>query len=182
MLDEYQKRPNDFTRQIIAEGCVDDMFKFEGTILKLFDVRNDQNFYNQHNGSGDFRNKGLSRESIEKIRKSKTGVPSPKKGKPSGMIPWNKGKTKENNLIINGYAKKLSVKNKGKVGYWKDKNIPDSTKETLKLCNMNNNNAGKKISTPYGIFDSLTQASKKLNLTYNKVRYLVSKNKDWKKI
>lgn len=182
MLDEYDTRPQDFSRQIIAEGSWDDMFKFEGKLLQSFDVKNNPSFYNQHNGSGDFRNKGLSKQSIEKMRKSKIGVPSPKKGKPSGFIPWNKGKTKKDDFRIEEYSKKLSVANKGKKGFWRNKKIPESTKNSLIICNLGNNNAGKKISTPYGTFESMVDAAKTLNLSYNKIRYLMSKNKDWKKI
>lgn len=182
MLEEYNKRPCDFTRQIIAEGSWDDMFKFEGVLLRAFDVKNCDDFYNMHNGSGDFRNKGLSEESRKKISKSKTGITSPKKGIPSNISPWNKGKTAKDDERIKKYAETLSEKNKGKIGYWKDKKIPTHVKQNLSDVNKKNNNAGKKILTPYGMFDSTAKAARDLNMTYQEVRNLVSKNEDWKRI
>jgi hypothetical protein len=67
MLEEYNLRPQDFTRQIVAEGSWEDMFKFEGKLLRTCDVRSDPDYYNQHNGSGDFYFKGHTEESKKKI-------------------------------------------------------------------------------------------------------------------
>lgn len=182
MLEEYTQRSQDFTRQIIAEGTWDDMFKLEGKILQALNVKDDPSFYNQHNGSGDFRNKGLSKESIEKMRLSKIGKPSPKKGIPSNIDPWNKGKTAKDDVRILSYAKKLSKVNKGKSGYWLGKKIPEKVRQILVESNLNNCNAGKKITTPFGIFESTAKAARELNMSYDKVRTLVSKNEDWRKI
>ncbi len=182
MLEEYNQRSTDFTRQIIAEGSWDDMFKFEGKLLESFDVKNNPDFYNMHNGSGDFRNKGLSQESIEKMRKTKTGMISKKKGIPTNIPSWNKGKTAKDDYRIKKYAQKLSEINKGKVGYWKNKQIPENVRQILSDTNLRNNNAGKKISTPYGIFNSTAEAARQLNMKYEEVRKLVTKNEDWKKI
>jgi hypothetical protein len=44
MMEEYNLRSSDFTRQIIAEGTWDEMFKFEGKLLQSFDVKNDPLF------------------------------------------------------------------------------------------------------------------------------------------
>ena len=165
MLEEYNKRPEDFTRQIVAEGTWDEMFKFEGKLLSAFDVKNDHGFYNQHNGSGDFRNKGLSQESIEKMRQTKIGKPSKKKGIPSGYPAWNKGKTKDTDPRINKYAKTLSVVNKGIEGYWKGKKLPESVRQNLSKVNIGNKNAGVMISTPYGIFESKRDAMRKLGIS-----------------
>lgn len=62
MMEEYKKRPYDFTRQIVAEGIFDDIRKLEAKILDSADVRNDPMFYNQHNGNGDFHLKGHTEE------------------------------------------------------------------------------------------------------------------------
>ena len=62
MLEEYRKRPEDFTRQIVAEGSFKDIRKFEEVLLKRFNVREDANFYNQHNGNGNFYLKNHTEE------------------------------------------------------------------------------------------------------------------------
>ena len=67
MMEEYNIRPNNFSRQIIAEGTWDDIFKLEGKILLALNVKEDDSFYNMHNGSGDFRNKFVTREARKKL-------------------------------------------------------------------------------------------------------------------
>lgn len=44
MLEEYNKRPNDFTRQIIAYGIETDIRRLEGVLLRLFKVRTNESF------------------------------------------------------------------------------------------------------------------------------------------
>src|SRR6185312_5620236 len=45
MLEEYTKRPDDFTRQIITEGTYDDCLMLEATILKTADAKNNSDYY-----------------------------------------------------------------------------------------------------------------------------------------
>lgn len=73
MLEEYNARVNDFKKVILAEGSWNDMFAIEGQLLEYFDVKNNKKFYNMHNGNGDFRNKGHSEKTKEKIRNSNKG-------------------------------------------------------------------------------------------------------------
>jgi len=75
-LKEYNARPQDFTRQILASGSYDSMINFETKILKAVDARNDQNFYNMHNGDGKFLYKGGHKHtdaSRQKMSKSRIG-------------------------------------------------------------------------------------------------------------
>ena len=72
MLQEYNNRPNDFTRQIIATGSPEDMSNFETTLLKNFNVVKDQSFYNMHNGNGFYHLKKHTEETKEKLKKPKT--------------------------------------------------------------------------------------------------------------
>lgn len=60
--DEYQIRPQDFTRQIIAEGFAEDCRKLESNILSVVDAKNSSDYYNQHNGDGNFTCKGHTEE------------------------------------------------------------------------------------------------------------------------
>jgi hypothetical protein len=66
MMEEYKSRPNDFKRNIVASGSIDDMLSFESLLLKTLDARNDSTMYNMHNGDGKFIIKCRSKESRKK--------------------------------------------------------------------------------------------------------------------
>ena len=62
LQEQYIKRPNDFTRTIIATGTVSDMVSLESAILKADGAATNHNYYNMHNnsvatGSGSVNNK-----------------------------------------------------------------------------------------------------------------------------
>ena len=119
MKPEYLQRPQDFTRQILAEGTYLDMVKFESTILKSANSARDPHFYNLNNGDGKFHHSVKGRikspEEREKIRRSSIGrkaspetrakMSRAQKGRKAwnlgmkGIVrkspkvpPWNKGK------------------------------------------------------------------------------------------
>lgn len=71
----YRERPEDFTRQIIANCITDDCLLLETRICKTLDVKNDNCFYNKHNGDGKFLNKFVSDETRKKISQSNRGRP-----------------------------------------------------------------------------------------------------------
>ncbi len=48
MKEEYNKRPADFSRQIVAIGDVDSMRKLEAAILKSVKAKTNESFYNKH--------------------------------------------------------------------------------------------------------------------------------------
>jgi hypothetical protein len=77
VLEEYSKRPTDFTRQIIASGSVDDMVSLEVSILKATNAKYDPSFYNMHNGMGKYVLKAHTKEAKEKISKSNIGRKRP---------------------------------------------------------------------------------------------------------
>lgn len=68
LLEEYKKRPNDFSREILAFGTYNEMIKFETAILKAANAAKDPKFYNMHNGDGRFYNKGHSEETKTKLK------------------------------------------------------------------------------------------------------------------
>ena len=51
---EYNKRPQDFSREIIASGIYKEMFNFEIKILQSINAAKDELFYNQHNWKSGF--------------------------------------------------------------------------------------------------------------------------------
>lgn len=54
MISEYKTRPEDFSREIIAEGVYKDIRKLEGTILHSLNAAKDPQFYNLNNQNGNF--------------------------------------------------------------------------------------------------------------------------------
>ena len=54
MLEEYMKRRQDFTREIIASGSEEDMRSFEELLLKSVNAKQDESFYNRCNADGKF--------------------------------------------------------------------------------------------------------------------------------
>ena len=52
MMEEYRKRPQDFSRQIVAEGTLADVRKLEATILQSVNARLNEDFYNKHENDG----------------------------------------------------------------------------------------------------------------------------------
>jgi hypothetical protein len=52
MMREYNERPQDFSRRIIAQGSHADMRKFEAVILQSVNAKINEDFYNKHNNDG----------------------------------------------------------------------------------------------------------------------------------
>lgn len=67
MKEQYNSRPEDFTRQIVAEGNYQDMVVLEAAILRSVNAKLNENFYNAHNGDGKFYNKGHTEETKKKL-------------------------------------------------------------------------------------------------------------------
>ena len=90
MMEQYKKRPQDFSRQIIAKGDFFIIRKLEKTLLEAANAKHDKNFYNMDNGNGNFY---CMYHTEEHNRNSGRASGLARKGKP-GHIPWNKGLTK----------------------------------------------------------------------------------------
>lgn len=73
MLEEYIERPDDFTRQIIAEGEYRDIRKLESVILKSCNAALNESFYNKNNGDGKFYCSSHNDKSRQKISNSLSG-------------------------------------------------------------------------------------------------------------
>lgn len=67
MLEEYNKRPEDFSRQIVAESNFEECLILETKILKSVNAKLNENFYNMHNGDGNFYKKYTTIETRKKI-------------------------------------------------------------------------------------------------------------------
>ena len=58
MLQEYKKRPQEFSREILASGPFKEMYVFETAILKSAKADKDPRFYNRHVNNGMIRSLG----------------------------------------------------------------------------------------------------------------------------
>jgi hypothetical protein len=77
MLEEYVKRPMDFQREILYLGSFDDMVMKETELLKNVNAAKNPEYYNMHNGDGNFYNKGHTEETKKKISKKNKGNSRP---------------------------------------------------------------------------------------------------------
>jgi hypothetical protein len=120
MLNEYNLRSDDFSREIIAVGNYKEMLKFEAIILKSINAARDPLFYNKHNGDGRPYTEKHSEETKKKLSKPKT---EEHKQKLRGKRPHvNQSGTKNN-----AYKK---LKGKSKTQEFKDKNSIGQSKIT----------------------------------------------------
>lgn len=91
VMEQYKNRPSDFTRQIIAEGTINDIRMLECKILKSLNAAKDDQFYNKHNGDGKFICLGHSektRKKMSRTHKEKI-IPSEQREK---MRLWHVGR------------------------------------------------------------------------------------------
>jgi hypothetical protein len=73
MIEEYNKRPEDFSRQIVAEGSFDDVRNLEAKILQSVNAALDEQFYNRHNCDNKFYLKEHTEETKRKIASKHVG-------------------------------------------------------------------------------------------------------------
>lgn len=77
MLAEYNKRLEDFSRQIVAEGKFEDIRSLESAILKSANAKLNEQFYNMHENDGKFYLKFHTEKAKAKISKGNTGKTRP---------------------------------------------------------------------------------------------------------
>jgi hypothetical protein len=73
MMEEYYKRPEDFSRQIVARGRFEDIRSLESVILKSVHARINEQFYNMHENDGKFYLKFHTEEAKRKISNGNAG-------------------------------------------------------------------------------------------------------------
>jgi hypothetical protein len=68
MLEEFKKRPEDFERKILKFGIFSNLIQEETQLLKEVNAAKNINYYNQHNGDGNFYCKFHNEETKQKIK------------------------------------------------------------------------------------------------------------------
>lgn len=139
MLEEYNKRPEDFSRQIVAEGNWLEMRILESKILMGFDVKNDDKFYNMHNSDGNFYLKFHTKESKKKISKSKTG-----KKRPDVSLRNKNGHSEETKKLISKNHHDVSGCNNPMFGKTHTEKVKND--HSKRMTGENNPNYNKKFS------------------------------------
>ena len=98
MMEEYNKRPQDFSRQIIAEGKFENIRKLESAILKSVNAALDEQFYNKSNNDGNFYFEGWKSENItEEHRKNMSIAASKRKRTPEHIAALHAGRRASKN-------------------------------------------------------------------------------------
>lgn len=129
-LKEYNKRPNDFIRQIIANGLDSDMRLLESKILEADDARKNPIYYNLHNNNGKFYWKGKrgpqSKEHIEKSAIARIGKTQSAETI-AKRVAKNTGKKRTAET-----CEKISLSNKGKIISLEQKKILSEKRKARK--------------------------------------------------
>lgn len=149
MMEEYNARPLDFTRQIVATGSVENIRKLETKILKSMDAASDEMFYNKHNGFGNY----LTEEIRHKISLA-------------GKRWWN-NLSSEDKME---WTKKSSARLLGIPKTENHKTAMRGKRPHVNQSGSKNNNA-KKINTPFGVFGSIKECAEKTGIVYDNVHY-----------
>ena len=157
MLNLYSERHEDFTRQIIASGKVEDIRKLETVILKSANAAIDETFYNKHNGFGSYLTEDIKKKIGSKSKERYCALSDEDKElfRKRMSIAKKRPKTESERMSMRG--KRPHVNQSG----------------------SKNNNA-KQIKTPYGIFGSIAEGSEKLSMSYDNLHYkLRAKHTGW---
>jgi len=122
MMREYNKRPNDFSRQIISEGAIGDVRNLETTLLQKLNVRYSDEFYNKHQNDGLFFDGWKPGEHSEAHRKNMSIAASKRVRTKSHMKALHDGRrnstnSKEHNQAVSNAhkGKKLTTEHIEKV-------------------------------------------------------------------
>jgi hypothetical protein len=155
MMVEYKKRPDDFSRQIVAEGDLKDIRKLEAKILQAVNARLDEQFYNKHDNDGFYFDGWKKGEFTEEHREKMSAA---KKGKKIS-------ESHRQNILNNRVGKKNSPEHKAalvasRVGSKHSENAKKKMSESRK-----NNPMVKELASRAGKISAEKRRLKKLQET-----------------
>lgn len=157
MMEQYENRPSDFTRQIIATGIERDIRKLESKILASINAAEDDGFYNRHNGFGEYLPESARKKISEASKRT-----------------WNNLSDEKKQEWIDLMSR---VNKRPKTE--KEKSAMRGKRPHVNQSGSRNNNA-KKINTPFGVFGSIKECSDATGIAYDNVWYkLRAKHNDW---
>lgn len=157
MLEEYKKRPEDFSRQIVACGSLSDIRKLESRILQSFNARSDNLFYNMHNNNGAYILTCHTEKTKQKMRQSKLGKTRSEKS------------IKKQSLSILGENNHFFGKT-----HSENFKIKQSERQKINQIGGKNNNA---ISVKYKdiIYETIKDMKTKTGISYYNIRKMISR-------
>jgi hypothetical protein len=147
MKEQYNKRPQDFTRQIIAEGEYKIIRNLESKILQSVNAKINEDFYNQSNGTQDWYLKYHTEQSKEKMRQNNSrpwlgkNRSEETKRKMSQSMKGKKHKPHYGRIVSEQSKEKNRLSNLGRI-------ISEEQRKTHSIAMMGENNPfyGKKHS------------------------------------
>lgn len=156
-LEQYNQRPHDFVRQIIASGTYNDMRSLETAILTSEDAARSTVYYNKHNNNGKYVNLNHSEDTKQKMSRAKTGKPIIKA---RGPRPHFAG---TNNHFF------------GKTHTAQSRHIM-STKAKERSQGADNNNA-RAIQVGDNVYSTMKEATRELNVSMHVLRNMIRDGK-----
>ena len=111
-MREYRERPEDFTRQIIAEGSLKNIRVLEGKILKSVSARLNEDFYNKHENDGLFFDGWQKDQFTEEHKKNMSIAASNRKRTKEHLMKLHKGRRNSKNSEEHNH--RISEKNSGR--------------------------------------------------------------------
>ena len=107
MMEQYNTRPQDFTREVISHGSFVEMRKLEMSILRAARAPRDPMFYNKTYGDGIL---SVDEEVRSKMSVAKIGKPSPRRGvtlSEDQRTKISRNGTKDRTCVTNGVINKM---------------------------------------------------------------------------
>lgn len=149
MLEEYNKRPSDFTRQIIAEGNLKDIRILEAKILQAVNARLNEHFYNMHDNDGFYFDGWKKGEFSEEHRKKMSEAAKKRKRSPEHIAALHAGRKASKNslehtnaLIASRKGTKHSEETRQKMREAKTKISAERKSEIGRIANAARKNKG----------------------------------------
>jgi hypothetical protein len=168
MLEEYSKRPEDFERTILEFGNYGDLIQKETSLLKKVDAARNLQYYNQHNGDGNFYCK-FHTEETKKIIKEKLK---------------NHKRTEEHGKAISESKKGITPKCTYTRRNYSGKNNPNFGKKWPHIGKINHEKQSKKYIVEGVEYLGLSEIMEKYNLkskpvVHFRINSTSEKFKDW---